>query len=139
MGYTEQSIKADEKYTIYIGSLGDSKINSITFNGRDVTDELVNGYYTTPEIKAASELSISYEVTSPNAVRSAELNNVRVKGYNGEVTISGIETESDVYVYDTTGKMVTNESKARGEIRLSVPENELYIVKVGQRTFKIAM
>lgn len=139
MGYTEQPVKADEKYTIYIGSLGESAINSITFNGRDVTNEVVNGYYTTPEIKASSELSISYEISDPDVVKSVELSNVRVKGYEGEVTISGVETESDVFVYDTTGKMVASESRVKGEVRLSIPENQLYIVKVGQRSYKVAM
>jgi hypothetical protein len=44
-------MKSDETYTIFIGSLGENKVNAVTFNGTDVTDEVDNGYYTTPELK----------------------------------------------------------------------------------------
>ena len=70
-GYTRQAVKAAEKYTIFIGSLGDNTVNTVVFNGKDVSNEVVNGYYTTPEIKGESVLSITYETGT--AVRSLDL------------------------------------------------------------------
>ena len=136
-GYTRQAVKAAEKYTIYIGSLGENKVNAVAFNGVDVTDEVVNGYYTTPEIKGESVLSISFE-TNTSAV-SARLNNVRVTGYKGEISIHHIDEPSDVSVYSVDGELVGSVPAAINSATLRVPEEQLYIVKVGTRTYKVAL
>ena len=138
-GYTRQAVKADEKYTIYIGSLGENKVNSVSFNGVDVTDELVNGYYTTPEITAESTLSVTYE-TNVTGISSTTINNdVKVIGYNGEIIISQIEEPSDVQIYTVDGKIIDSRSSAFGSVTIQVPEEQLYLVKVGSRTYKVAL
>ena len=136
-GFTRQAMKADEKYTIYIGSLGENRVNTVTFNGKDVTDEVVNGYYTTPEIKGESVLSISFETTTN--VRSMSLNDVKVSGYDGEISISNIDEPSDVAVYSVDGKLVGTIPSAFGSTSLQVTPDQLYIVKVGARTYKVAL
>lgn len=135
-GYTRQAMKTDETYTIYIGSLGENKVNTVTFNGMDVTDEVVDGYYTTPELKKESVLSISFEM--PSGVNTLNLQDVKVTGYNGEITISNIDEPSDVYVYSVDGKTIANKSSAFGSASLQVPSGQPYIVKVGSRTYKVA-
>lgn len=137
-GYTRQAVKASEKYTIYIGSIGENKVNAVTFNGIDVTDDVKQGYYTTPEIKGESILSVSYEMESAN-VNSTTYSNIRVKGYHGEITIDNIDEVSDVSVYTIDGKVISNMPSASGSITLQVPSEQLYIVKVGTRTYKIAL
>lgn len=138
-GYTRQAVKADEKYTIYIGSLGENKVNSVSFNGVDVTDELVNGYYTTPEITAESTLSVTYE-TNVTGISSTTINNdVKVIGFNGEIIISQIEEPSDVQIYSVDGKIIDSRSSAFGSVTIQVPEEQLYLVKVGSRTYKVAL
>ena len=136
-GYTRQSIKAGETYTIYIGTFADNRVNAVTFNGVDVTDEIVNGNYTTPEIKGESVLCISYEVQS--SVPSLKLNNIRVTGYNGEITVSNIEEPSDICIYSTDGELVNRIPSAKGSAAISVSPEQLYIVKVGSRSYKIAL
>lgn len=136
-GFTRQAIKASEKYTIYIGSLGQNKVNAVTFNGVDVTDQVANGYYTTPEIKGESVLSVSYETTT--SARSIALENVKVTGYNGEISISHIAEPSDVSVYSVDGKLVGNIPSAFGSATLQVPSGQLYVVKVGDRSYKVAL
>ena len=138
-GYTEQPVKADETYTIYIGALGDSKINAVTFNGKDVTDQVKNGYYTTPAIKAKSILSISYE--DSNITNAKEITNpaLKVTGNEGEINISGIDNPTNVEIYTTDGKLVATKGTVSGDTSIQVKEDELYLVKVGKRTIKIAM
>ena len=138
-GYTEQAVKADETYTIYIGALGENKINAVTFNGEDVTDQVKDGYYTTPAIKAKSTLSISYEESNTTNVKEISNSELKVTGYEGEINISGIENPSNVEVYTTDGKLVENKGSVSGDARIQVKEDELYLVKVGKRTIKIAM
>ena len=136
-GYTRQAVKSDTRHTIYIGSLGENKVNTVIFNGVDVTDELVNGYYTTPEIKGESVLSISYETNL--SVKSMSLNELKVMGYNGEIQIKNIDEPSDVFVYTVDGKLVGSLPYAYGSASIQVASEELYVVKVGSRVFKVAL
>ena len=138
-GYTEQPVKADETYTIYIGALGNSKINAVTFNGEDVTNQVKDGYYTTPEIKAKSTLSISYEDINTTNVKEINNPELKVTGNDGEINISGIDNPTNVDVYTTDGKLVESKGSVYGDTSIQVKENELYLVKVGKRAIKIAM
>ena len=137
-GYTRQPMKADESYTIYIGSLGGNKVNTVTFNGVDVTDQVANGYYTTPPSKDESELSISYEV-NPSSVAALSLNDVRVMGYQNEITVSNIDEPSTVTVFGADGKQVAVVPSALGNVTVPVESDRVYLVKVGARTFKLAL
>lgn len=136
-GYTRQAVKAAEKYSLFIGSLGDNKVNSVVFNGEDVTDEVVNGYYTTPEIKGESVLSISYETGT--SVRTLNQSDIKVTGFNDEICIKGIAEPSDVLVYAADGKLVSNVPAAFGDVTLRLAPEQLYVVKVGNRSFKVAL
>ena len=138
-GYTEQPVKADETYTIYIGALGENRINAVTFNGEDVTDQVKDGYYTTPAIKAKSTLSISYEESNTTNVKEMSNPELKVTGNEGEINISGIDNPANVEVYTTDGRLVETRGSVSGDTRIQVKEDELYLVKVGKRTIKIAM
>ena len=138
-GYTELPVKADETYTIYIGALGSSKINAVTFNGKDVTDQIVDGYYTTPAIKAKSTLSISYEDINTTNVKEISNPDLKVTGNEGEINITGIEQPTNVEVYTTDGKLVETRGSVYGDTNIQVKEDNLYLVKVGKRAIKIAM
>jgi len=138
-GYTEQAVKADETYTIYIGALGNSKINAVTFNGEDVTDKVKDGYYTTPAIKAKSVLSISYEDINTTNVKEISNPDLKVTGNEGEISITGVEQPTNVEVYTTDGKLVETRGSVYGETNIQVKEDNLYLVKVGKRAIKIAM
>lgn len=137
-GYTRHAVKAGEKYTVYIGALGTNLVNAVTFNGVDVTDEVKNGYFTTPEIKDESVLSVSYEETVTN-VKAFTLGKVRVTGYNGEISITNIDEPSDVVVYTSDGRLVDQVSDAWGTANISVPSGQVYVVKVGERSYKISL
>ncbi len=137
VGYTRQAVKAAETYTIYIGSLGDNKVNTVLFNGIDVTNSIVNGYYTTPVINGESELSISFE--SETSVKSMQEDNLKVSGYNGEIRVQNIEKPSDIYVYSVDGKLVNSALSTIGSASIQVDSDQLYMVKVGDRTFKVAL
>ena len=104
----------------------------------DVTNYVVSGYYTTPEIKGESVLSVTYE-SNASALSAPEMDNLKVTGYNGEISVDNIDSASSVSVYTVDGKLITSIPSATGSARLQVPSGQLYIVKVGNRTFKLAM
>jgi len=134
-GYVEQYVKVDETYTLYIGA-ENARINTVLFNGEDVTDKLENGYYTTPVIKGRSVLSVSYEELADGVVET-ENDNLKVYGNNGMLYVRGINETSDVSIYSLDGKLVYQNS-VYGETVVTLP-SAIYVVNVGSRTLKVAL
>ncbi len=73
------------------------------------------------------------------SIGSLSLEDVKVTGGDGEISIEHIDKPTDVYVYSVGGKLIARESAASGSINLQVPKGQLYIVKVGGRTYKVVM
>ncbi len=135
-GYVQHYVKADEPYTIFIGSDEGLRINTVMFNGEDVTDRLVDGYYTTPNITHPSKISISFEQSTDN-VRAIADDNLHVYGNDGNLYVAGIEGPKDFSVFTLDGKLVESRY-LEGDTRLDMNDG-VYIVKVGERTFKVSM
>ena len=82
-GYVKHYVKADEPYTLFIGSETGMRINTVLFNGEDVTDRLVDGYYTTPTITRPSKIVVSFE-QDPDGIESVSAHdNMHVYGNDG--------------------------------------------------------
>ena len=136
-GYVKHYVKADEPYTLYIGSEEGTRINTVMFNGEDVTDRLIDGYYTTPNITRPSKIVISYE-QDPDGVTSVSAeDNLHVYGNDGSLFISGIEESQKVSVYTLDGKLTSTQT-LEGDTKIKLNEG-IYIVKVGERTFKVSL
>ena len=73
------------------------------------------------------------------SIGSLSLEDVKVTGDDGEISIEHIDKPTDVYVYSVGGKLIARESAASGSVSLQVPKGQLYIVKVGGRTYKVVM
>ena len=136
-GYVKLYVKADEPYTLYIGSEEGTRINTVMFNGEDVTDRLIDGYYTTPNITRPSKIVISYE-QDPDGVTSVSADdNLHVYGNDGSLFISGIEEPQKESVYTLDGKLTSTQT-LEGDTKIKLNEG-IYIVKVGERTFKVSL
>lgn len=136
-GYVKHYVKADEPYTLYIGSEDGMRINTVLFNGEDVTDRLVDGYYTTPNITRPSKIVVSYEQDPDGIAYIPAEDNLHVYGNEGSLFISGIEEPQLMSVYTLNGILV-NSQTLEGDARIKISEGT-YIVKIGKRTFKVLM
>ena len=58
---TKLQVEKGEKVRLQINAADNWRVQSVSYNGIDVTSELVDGYYTTPEIYKNAELHIVYE------------------------------------------------------------------------------
>ena len=113
-------------------------IHSVTFNGRDVTDEIVDSTYTTPIISDASSLVVAYSDT-PDAVVSRRANAIHVYGDNGILHVSGTNNGDVITIYDEDGKEVAKEISSSQITDIPLKCNTLYIVSVGENVIKILM
>ena len=136
-GYVKHYVKADEPYTLYIGSEEGMRINTVLFNGEDVTDCLVDGYYTTPNITRPSKIVVSFE-QDPDGIESVSADDrLHVYGNDGSLYVSGIEGPQGMSVYSVNG-MLVNSQTLDGDTKIKLNEG-IYIVKVGERTFKVSL
>lgn len=136
-GYVKHYVKADEPYTLFIGSEAGMRINTVMFNGEDVTDRMIDGYYTTPNITRPSKIVVSYEQDPDGVVAVPADDNLHVYGNEGSLYVSGIEEPQRMYVYTLDGKL-TSTQMLEGDTRVKLNDG-IYIVKVGERTFKVSL
>lgn len=112
------------------------QVNSVTFNGTDVTSQINDGWYITPEIIEASTISIVFESKNDNIIENVATNsNIRVYGYNNLITVSGTEPTDIISIFNSNGQQVYSGF----ETAINIPNTGIYIVKVAGRTYKVAL
>lgn len=113
-------------------------IHSVSFNGKDVTDEIAaDNSYWTPEITENSELVVVY-ASSESGIEEVESSSpAKIFGYSGNITVNNAKIGDVISVYTTAGVLVNSTVANSDTTTIRVQENEVYIVKVGKKTFKI--
>ena len=113
-------------------------LNTILFNGEDVTEEFVEGVYTTPAIEENSVLNISF--TIPTA-QNAPMQNSRIKayGHRGDVVVAGCERGESIAVYDVDGVLLRTMYATSDTMRIAMPTDAVYVVKVADTAVKVAL
>lgn len=112
------------------------KVNTVYYNNVDVTSSLVNGVYTLPTITANALLNVSFVSIATGA---PELINNRVKVYstNTEIIVDGTSEGETVTLYTVKGKQMQTVISKGEKLNLSVDRNTIYLVKTGEKTFKV--
>ena len=115
-------------------------VSSVTFNGSDVTADVADdGTYTTPSLTDNSELCIVFE-KSGSAVKEVMTDDpLYVSASNGALYINNADKAMKATVYTADGKQVKQAVIPVGSTRIPLSEGQLYIIKIGDRTFKVTM
>ena len=115
------------------------EINSVTFNGVDVTSQLQDSIFSTPAIAGNSTLSVVYKKVS-SAIDAVEGNDdVRILATSGAIVINGAKAGKAVSVYGLNGNMVESTKTNGASTIVSLPQKGVYIVKVGNDVFKVSI
>ncbi|MBQ0085482.1 MAG: leucine-rich repeat domain-containing protein, partial [Prevotella sp.] len=115
------------------------EINSVTFNGVDVTSQLQDSIFSTPAIAGNSTLSVVYKKVS-SAIDAVEGNDdVRILATSGAIVINGAKAGKAVSVYGLNGNMVESTKTNGASTIVSLPQKGVYIVKVGNGVFKVSI
>ena len=114
-------------------------IHSVTFNGEDVTGQLVDGTYTTPAITTSSTLVVVLE-DEEDGIEQLQSNRIKVYATgDGDIFITNLNVGDAVSVYDTGGKMVRQQIADKDLMRVKMDSHGVYIVKAGTRTMKLSL
>jgi len=139
VGSFEMRIKYGETATCKINPSANWTISSVTFNGRDVTGELTNNVFTTPAITCDSELNVVFADINTSVYMSNSTRNVIVSASRQTILIKGLEENTLVEVFNTNGNLYYSTVTNDDELNVSATEGGVYVIKVGERTFKVVL
>lgn len=139
-GIVSMKYKTMAQYSFLITADEGWKVSSVSFNGSDVTSELAqDGSYTTPALTGDSELNVVFEQDGNEVKEVGEDGQLRVFASGSAVTIQNNGEPQQVSIYTTDGKAVKQTIAERGNTRITLKEGNVYLLKIGERTFKVAM
>ena len=138
-GSFERIINYGEIATYKIVPSENWEINTVTFNGTDVTIELVDNVFTTPEITEDSELSVVFVDIASSVFSVYNTSDVKVYASQQTINIKGLEDNTPVAVYDPNGQMEYSKVATDYEMNINMNKDGVYLVKVGEKTFKVML
>ena len=128
---TEQKIQIINTDPIFV-------LNTVMFNDENVTEQLVDGVFTTPALEEDAVINISYDI--PTA-EDTPMQNSRIKayGYRGDVVVVGCERGESIAVYDVDGILLRTIFATSDTMRIAMPTDAVYVVKMADAAVKVAL
>ena len=115
------------------------RVNSLTFNGEDITDQIQQGtYIDTPVLREKSTIRIAYEQAG-TGVKTMDDSKVRVLGYDGGIVVDHASEGQTVNVYTLDGRLVRSVTIKHAQHTIPLTAGQVYIVKVAEKTIKIRL
>ena len=140
-GVLKQKIFSGNTCTFSCVTSNNWELSTATYNGRDITSQLKEGMeYTTPPITSNAEICVVYVNTGQTGVKPIpSIDDVKVFAYDGCIRIENHSNEKRVTVYTLSGKLVADEEALFGTKEISLERKCVYLVKIGELTFKVAL
>ena len=152
-GSIKQLVKKGSIFTYIIEPAENWKVNTIMFNGSDVTSQLdAQNQYTTPAITENSTLSISFESTNTIVVQSkasySDINtaniqtsqsNIKVYTDQEAIVVTGAELGDVISVYSESGVLLQSTKVTDEMVRINVSTGHTYLIRTKYKTFKVAL
>lgn len=134
-GVLKQSVEVGQTYTYAVNADEGWEVNTLTFDGKDMTSLLLDGQFSTPVITGNSELNVVFKQKDTSVKAMPSMSEVKVYAFNKSITVTGAEENAPVSVYGINGALVTS---AVGNATFTL-ESGVYVVKVGEETFKVRL
>jgi hypothetical protein len=114
-------------------------IHSITYNGFDYTSQLdATNTFKTPRINSDATIIIAY-AEGNSGVSNTRADKMKVLGTSNGIQITGTDSGEKVFVYGTDGIIIYSGMSSGEDIQVSLPQNSIYLVKVGNHTIKVGL
>ena len=134
-GVLKQSVDVGKTYTYTVCADEGWEVNTLTFDGKDMTSLLMDDQFSTPVITGNSELNVVFKQNETGLKKVMSHSDVKVYASNKNITVTGADMNAKVDVYSINGAFVTS---AFGNTTIPL-EHGVYIVKVGQESFKVRL
>ena len=134
-GVLKQSVEVGQTYTYAVCADEGWEVNTLTFDGKDMTSLLMDGQFSTPVITGNAELNVVFKQIGSEIKAMTSVSDVKVYAANKNIIVAGAEENAQVAVYGINGAPVAS---AVGNATF-ILESGVYIVKVGEETFKVRL
>lgn len=138
-GSIDVEIEKGDTFSCLIKPEKEWKINTVTFNGNDVTAEVTSdNRYVTPAIYSDSELRVTFE--SINGVEYIKTDIPSAKVYVndiGELTIEGLEAGMPIMLHSIDGMLIDSLISCGNRDVVKLPHNGIYLIQTPAKTYKI--
>ena len=139
-GSVDVEVEKNQTFSCFITPDEGWRINTVTFNDKDVIADLTDdNRYTTPAISADSELRVTFEITD-SSITTVGCNTVAVKVYvdnTGLVTVEGVESGHVISAYSVNGMFIDTVTSTGGVDTLHLSQRGVYLIKTPTGTYKI--
>ena len=134
-------ILIDQCNTFKVGFVPDEGwlVESVSYNGADVTDQLKDGYYETPEVSENSILSVVYKQKILTGAPMTTNASAHVWTSDKKVIVGNAEIGTEVAVVDLLGRIVYSGIVDSDEMTIDALGSGVFIVKVGTEVFKVSL
>ena len=132
------SVEKGQSYTCSIQTEEEWKVNTVMFNGQDVTDQVVDNVFTTPRLTGDALLSVSFENTDTKVQNPfAESAMKAYTDGEGRLCIDGTKTGEHVLVATADGQLLLNTKSHGNRITLPLVKQGIYVVTTDAKTVKV--
>jgi hypothetical protein len=139
-GLSSLRIPNGQKVQYFIRNIEGWNLNAITFNGIDVTSDVVDDVYVTPEINGNSLLTVSFEKQdNNNYVSQSHLSDIKIYGLNGNIIVNNANVGDVINIYKESGILVLSEMANQSYVKIPMNGNGIYIVKIANKIVKIIL
>lgn len=135
-GSLKQEIPVGSSTAYQIFPTENWKINTITFNGVDVTSELVDNQYTTPAITENSILSVVF-VKSDEGIHTSMASQIKVYASQKNIIVKGTTVDTPIQIYSTSGQMIHSTRSGDDVTTIALAESGVYLIKIENNTYKV--
>lgn len=128
-----------ESYELTIEPEKNWRINTVTYNGEDVTSQLTaDNVFRTPAITKDGILIVSFESIESN-VRSVVRSNVKIYTESGSIVVKGVNAGDLISVYTLDGIQKTQVYSTGCTMSIPIVETGIYLIKTPEKTVKLAL
>lgn len=119
-----------------------ASIETVTFNGIDVSSELItdfkmNKYFITPSITIDSEFNVVFGLGQITSTADITSPHIKLSTRHGIIQIDNVEPNEVISVYTMSGLLLEAVKSTGKTISIAVPQKQVYIVKVSDKIFKV--
>ena len=134
---TTVKVEANKPLTLTFTTNQGYKIESATLNAKDITSDVTGGSFTIPEVK--EDLVFDVKFVMNIAITDTGTDSVAVYTDQNAIIIKGIKLGERVSVYTTTGTLVQIINATDRIIKINIPNNQIYMIRIAGKTYKVAL
>lgn len=114
------------------------KIQTVLYNGNNVTNNLNGNVYTLPAITSNGTLLVNF-VSLSTDVNSPDKKAIKIYTAGTDIIIQGTSEGETVKLYDLNGQLLQAVKSQENGVIFGVQRGAVYIVKTNTKTFKVIL